>query len=458
MYEQALILQPDNPKRLAELVHYIYHACAWDKIGGHERRLLDMVRQRREGISPFALLGMNSTAQEQLICAESFSHYNPVPFTHSSRSPNDKIKIGYLSCDLHNHATAHLMVELFERHDRSRFNITAYSYGPDDGSVVRDRVVKSFDNFIEVGELSDKAAAQKIYDENIDILVDLKGGYTTGARIGIPALRPAPIQVNYLGYPGTMGVNFIDYIIADKFIIPEDQQRFYSEKVVYLPDCYQPNDTQRQIADVVPMRKDCHLPEHGFVFCCFNATYKITPLVFGVWMRLLQKVPDSVLWLLEANQSVKGNLQHEAEKRGVDPKRIIFAPKISPPQHLARHSLADLFLDTLPVNAHTTASDAIWAGLPLLTCVGSTFAGRVAGSLLKAANLPELIAYSLENYEAIALNLAQNKSLLAGLREKIKQTRLQMPLFNIDGFVRNIENLYESMWQSRQSGNDLINK
>ena len=456
LYEQALTLQPDDPKRLAELVHFIYHACAWDKIGGHEARLLGMVRQKREGISPFAILGMSSTAEDQLICARSFDGGKWQPqkslFIHNSKKSGGRIKIGYLSSDLHNHATAHLMADLFERHDRSRFSITAYSYGPDDGSPVRKRLVKAFDSFIDLRDFSDGDAAQKIYDDGIDILIDLKGGYTTDARIGIPARRPAPLQVNYLGYPGTMGADFIDYIIADRFIIPEDQEKFYSEKVVCLPDCYQPNDTHRQIAETTPMREACGLPERGFVFCCFNANYKITPQIFDIWMRLLQEVPGSVLWLLEGNQSVKGNLKHEVERRGVDPSRIIYAPKVSPSAHLARHRLADLFLDTLPVNAHTTASDALWVGLPVLTCVGTTFAGRVAGSLLKAADLPELITYSLENYEALALQLAQNPARLPTIRQKLERTRLQVPLFDIEKFLKNIEKAYQTMWDIRQIG------
>ncbi len=461
LYEQVLILQPDNPERLTEFFDFICHASAWEKMNGHEARLLDMVRQKREGVFPFMIIGTAATAEDQLTCARSFMRSKERPqqalFTHSpqksaSQKTDGRIKVGYLSCDFYNHATAHLMAELFERHDRSRFSITAYSYGPDDNSPERKRLVKGFDNFVDLRDLSDHAAAQKIYDDGIDILIDLKGGFTEGARIGIAAYRPAPVQVNYLGYPGTMGASFIDYIIADRFIIPEDQEKFYSEKVVCLPDCYQPNDTHRKIADTLPTREACGLPERGFVFCCFNANYKITPQVFDVWMRLLQRTPDSVLWLFEANQSVKGNLRQEAEHRGVNPERIIFAPKLSTPEHLARHRLADVFLDTLPINAHTTASDALWAGLPVLTFAGSTFAGRVAGSLLKAAGLPELITYSLKDYEALALQLAQDPARLSAIRQKLEKTRLQVPLFDIEKFTRNIEKSYQAMWDIWQAG------
>jgi predicted O-linked N-acetylglucosamine transferase (SPINDLY family) len=244
----------------------------------------------------------------------------------------------------------------------------------------------------------------------------------------------------------------MDYIIADRFIIPEDQQKFYSEKVVYLPDTYQPNDTHRNVAKETPTRAACGLPEKGFVFSCFNANYKITPPVFDVWMRLLQKTPGSVLWVLESNQSVKGNLLKEVEKRGVDPARIVFAPGAQPPQHMARQRLADLFLDNLPVNAHTTTSDALWVGLPVITCVGQTFAGRVAGSLLKAADLPELITYSLEEYEALALQLAHEPARLSGIRDKLERTRLQMPLFDIENYTRNLEKTYQVMFDTLLSG------
>jgi predicted O-linked N-acetylglucosamine transferase (SPINDLY family) len=249
-----------------------------------------------------------------------------------------------------------------------------------------------------------------------------------------------------------MGASFIDYIIADRFVIPEDQEKYYSEKVICLPNCYQSNDTKRKISTTMPTRLSCGLPEQGFVFCCFNANYKITPQVFDIWMRLLQKIPGSVLWLYETNFSVKGNLKKEAESRGIDPARIIFFSSAPLPEHLARHRLADLFLDTLPCNAHTTTSDALWAGLPVLTCVGSTFAGRVAGSLLKAANLPELITYSLEDYEALALELAQNPARLTAIRQKLQRTRLQVPLFDIERFTKNLEKAYQKMWWIRQSG------
>ena len=448
--------QDPSPALQLALVHVIHQACAWDKLGNHEAELLKMVRENGVGVASFEMLRVAETANDLLLCARQYNSQYQLSakdlFIHTPRKTKGPIKIGYLSCDLQEHATSYLMAELFERHDHARFHLTAYSWGPEYNDDMRKRHLKSFDDFVDLEKLSDAEAATKIYADGIDILIDLKGGTTDGARIGIPAYRPAPIQVNYLGYPGTMGVDFIDYIIADRFIIPEDQERFYSEKVVCLPDSYQPNDTHRKISETVPSRKDCGLPEQGFVFCSFNNTYKITPQIFDIWMRLLQKVPGSVLWLLEANRLVKENLRQEATRHDIDPARIIFAPRASLPNHLARHQHADLFLDTLPVNAHTTTSDALWAGLPVLTCAGNIFAGRVAGSLLKAVNLPEMITYSLEEYEAKALELAQNPERLAAMRKRLVDTRLQVPLFDIEKFTRNLEKSYQMMYDIWQAG------
>jgi protein O-GlcNAc transferase len=454
-FERAVALAPDNAGILAQFVHRLQHVCAWDKAAVPEKRLLEMVREGREGIPPFFILNTPSTPADQLICARNFGRKFAAPpesmFRHAPRKARDRIRIGYLSADLHHHAIAFLTAELFERHDRTRFDVTAYSYGPDDGSDMRQRLIRAFERFVDIRNMPHAAVAQKINNDGIDILIDLTG-CTEESRIYIPAYRPAPIQVNYLGYPGTMGIDFIDYIIADPFILPMDQQLFYSEKIVQLPDCYQPNDTRRRAAETVPSRKAYGLPEQGFVFCCFNQSYKIRPAVFDIWMRLLQATEGSVLWLLEYNAQVKDNLRKEAFQRGIDPARLVFAPIMGVPEHLARHRLADLFLDTLPVNAHTTTSDALWAGLPVLTCVGSTFAGRVAGSLLKAANLPELITYSLEEYEALALQLAQNPGRLSAIRQKLEQTRLRVPLFDIEKFTRNIEKSYQTMWDIYQAG------
>jgi predicted O-linked N-acetylglucosamine transferase (SPINDLY family) len=343
------------------------------------------------------------------------------------------------------------MAELFERHDRSRFEIIGVSFGEDDKSKMRKRLVAAFDEFYDVSEKSDEEVATLLHDLQVDIAIDLKG-HTQESRPGILAYRPAPIQTSYLGFPGTMGTEFIDYIIADKTVAPFEHQPFYTEKIVHLPDCYQVNDSKRRIAERTPMRQEAGLPETGFVFCCFNNNWKITPDVFGVWMRLLHAVEGSVLWLLGDNESAERNLRKEAQARGIDPARLVFAGRLPLEDHLARHRLADLFLDTLPVNAHTTASDALWAGLPVLTCEGTAFAGRVAASLLNAIGLPELVTHRIEDYEALALRLAKDPCLLEGYRNRLATNRLTHPLFDTDRFRRHLEAAYLQLWEIWQRG------
>jgi protein O-GlcNAc transferase len=346
----------------------------------------------------------------------------------------------------------YLMAGLFEQHDRSRFEITAISFGPDQQSDMRRRLKLSFEYFIDARLQSDQEIAELIRSREIDVAVDLKG-FTEDARTNVFGRRPAPVQVNYLGYPGTMGAEYIDYILADRVVIPEAQCGYYTEKVVWLPDCYLVNDAQRAISEATPTRSECSLPENAFVFCCFNNTYKITPDVFDVWMKLLKGTDNSVLWLIGDNSLAIANLAREANKRGVSSERLIFAPKIPVADHLARQRQANLFLDTMPYNAHTTASDALWAGLPVLTCLSvSTFAGRVAASLLKAVGLDELITTSLEDYGTLALKLAQDRALLASLREKLARNRETYPLFNTARFARHIEAAYMTMWERQQKG------
>jgi predicted O-linked N-acetylglucosamine transferase (SPINDLY family) len=294
--------------------------------------------------------------------------------------------------------------------------------------------------------MSDNEVAKLLHDLQVDIAVDLKG-YTAGYRFGIFACRPAPIQVNYLGYPGTMGTQFMDYIIADKVVAPFEHQPFFTEKIVHLPDCYQVNDSKRQIADGTLTRQAVGLPEHGFVFFCFNNIYKITPRVFDCWMRILRRVENSVLWLLDDNATARGNLRKEAIARGIDAERLIFAKRIPLAEHLARQQLADLFLDTLPYNAHTTASDALWTGLPVLTCLGQTFAGRVCASLLNTIGLPELITTTLEAYENMAIDLATDRQKLAAITSRLACNRLTTPLFDTKLFTKNIEAAYTEMYE-----------
>jgi len=373
-------------------------------------------------------------------------------FKHSKNAARkNKIKVGYLSADFHEHATSYLMAGLFEAHDKFKFEIIGLSVGPTEGSQLRDRLEKSFNSFLNMSALSNDQIASEIYKLEIDILIDLKG-FTKDSRTGILRYRPSPIQANYLGYPGTMGAEFIDYIIADHILIADRDKKFYREKIVSLPHTYQVNDRKRYITEESFTRDQCGLPQNDFVYCCFNNNYKITPWIFDSWMRILSRVDDSVIWLLEDNKTAAKNLRKEAQQRGIDASRLIFAERMPLADHLARHRLADLFLDTLPCNAHTTASDALWAGLPVLTQIGETFAGRVAGSLLNAIDLPELITHSRGEYEALAIELALNRDKLLNIKEKLTKNRLTTPLFDTALYTKHLEAAYEAMYQRYQTG------
>jgi len=454
-YRRALELKPDDAAALSQLFYQRCRACDWTDYTGDEKRILDIVRNGSGEVPPFVLLATAANSADRLRCARRWMAAVEPPadavVQHARPAEHRRIRLGYLSGDFHRHATAVLTAELFERHDRARFEVFAYSFGPDEGGPLRARLVRAFDRFVDVRETPHAQAARRIRDDGIDILIDLKG-HTLGARPKIPALRPAPIQVNYLGFPGTMGADFIDYILVDPIVVPADRQADYSESVAYLPGCYQPNDTTREITREIASRDQCGLPERALVFCCFNNSFKLTPDFFDIWMRLLRGVPGSVLWLLEGNALVRENLRREARARGVDPDRLVFAPIVPLPQHLARHANADLFLDTLPCNAHTTASDALWAGLPVLTCAGDTFAGRVAASLLSAIGLPELITDSLEMYEHRALELAGNSRKLSELKAELQRKRRTAALFDTARFTRNIEAAYAQMWEMWRAG------
>ena len=356
-----------------------------------------------------------------------------------------------VSADFHAHATATLMAGIFEAHDRRRLETVAISFGPDDGSAMRARLKQDFDRFLDVKSESDANIAALMRREEIDIAVDLKG-YTSEARPAIFAFRPSPVQINYLGFPATMSADFMDYLLADRFIVPPEHEAFYAEKIVRLPHSYQPNDRTRPISAVTPNRAEAGLPETGFVFCCFNNSFKIVPRMFDIWMRLLREIDGSLLWLLEDNAAATANLKREAAQRGIAPERLIFAPRAKLEDHLARHRLADLFLDTLPYNAHTTASDALWTGLPVLTCMGGTFAGRVAASVLNAAGLPELVTLCLDDYEALALSLARDPARITAMKTKLVQSRETSPLFDAARFARHLESAYTTMWKRSQRG------
>ena len=410
-YDRALAVQPDHAHAFSGIVDCVNKLCDWRRTTDVADDVIAHVSEKKSIISPFTLLGYFGDPLLQLQCARNFVADRvpslPRRLWTGATWRHDKVRIAYLSADFHRHATAYLMAELFERHDRSRFEIIGVSFGVDDKSEMRKRLVAAFDQFYDVRRKSDEEVAKLLHDLQVDIAIDLKG-YTQDSRPGILAYRPTPIQASYLGFPGTMGAEFIDYIIADKTVAPFEHQPFYTEKIVHLPDCYQVNDTKRKIAERMPTRQEAGLPEEGFVFCCFNNNWKITPEVFSVWMRLLHAVEGSVLWLLGDNESAERNLRKEAQARGIDPARLVFAGRLPLEDHLARHRLADLFLDTLPYNAHTTASDALWTGLPVITRLGKSFAGRVAASLLNAIGLPELVTHSIEDYEALALRLAKD--------------------------------------------------
>jgi protein O-GlcNAc transferase len=489
-YRRAIQVEPDNPAFLCQLVSLLQQICLWDDLTDLAQQVMDAVTvpswhlltsamrsgsrvasskgQTSEGgaaaVDPFAFLALPIPAaahrqraarecarqwvEQRLKCAGT----GDARVARSrARELRPKIAVGYLSWDFQEHATAYLIAELIETHDRERFTIFGYSFGPEDKSPMRHRLAKAFDQFVDIKDSSFVEAAQRIQADEVDILVDLKG-YTAHARPRILALRPAPLQVNYLGYAGTMGAPFIDYILVDDFVVPADQQPFFTEKLVHLPGCYQVNDSRREIATTTPSRAECGLPDEAFVFCCFNTCYKITPEMFTAWMGILQAVPGSVLWLLEANRFAPDNLRKEAQARGVAPQRLIFAPRLPLPDHLARHPLADLFLDTVPYNAHTTASDALWAGCPVLTLAGQTFPSRVAGSLLRALGLPELIAATFQEYEEKAVRLAREPQLLADLRARLLVNRETSPLFRGAEFAKNLEEAFATMWKIHTSG------
>jgi protein O-GlcNAc transferase len=451
-YDRSVALGP-MPYAFGDRQRVRMELCRWEEFDATCARLTEAIEAGDRICSPFALLGLPSSPGLQRRCAEIYvldRHPAAAPSPPVSRHPRRRLRIGYFSADFHNHATSYLMAGLFEHHDRSRFEVTAFSFGPPSSDAMRRRLQAAFEHFVDVRDRSDQEIASLSRELEIDIAVDLKG-LTGYARPGIFAARAAPLQVNYLGYPGTMAAPYIDYLVADRTLIPEEHRVHYSEKVVWLPHSYQANDSLRKISGRVPQRREAGLPE-GFVFCCFNNSAKITPGVFDIWMRLLRKLPGSALWLIERDTTAAANLRREAAARGVSPERLVFAAQLDLPGHLARHRLADLFLDTLHYNAHTTASDALWAGLPVVTCIGAAFAGRVGASLLNAIGLPELIARSPLEYEEIALSLATDPRRLRAIREKLAQNRATHPLFDTASFTRHIETAYAAMHERYQAG------
>ena len=455
-FQTAVSLNPAYAEAIAQLVTEMKAVCDWSRIDELTRQLVGIVEARTATVNPFVFLSLETTAKQQWLCARHWaSQYVDTGQTRELKPrpearADNRITVGYLSADFQEHATGQLIGELFVLHNRDRFRVIGYSYGADEGSAMRRRLVASFDEFVDLEKASHAEAAARIRADGVDILVDLKG-YTRYARPAIVALRPAPVQVSYLGFPGTMGTPAIDYIIADSFVIPPANEPYFSEQVAYLPECYSLNDTRRKIADRAPGRQECGLPEAGFVFCCFNASYKLTPVMFQVWMQLVKAIPGSVLWLLASNNEMQQNLRREAEASfpgAAD--RLVFAPELPNPEHLARLRLADLFLDTLPYNAHTLTIDALWAGCPVVTCAGETFAARVAGSMLCAIGLPELVTNSLADYEALSLRLAGEPDRLRQVRERLAVNLRSAPLFDCRRLTAHLETIFELMWQRYQ--------
>ncbi|HSS69826.1 MAG TPA: tetratricopeptide repeat protein [Casimicrobiaceae bacterium] len=444
LIERALALQPDSADAMNLLLYTRLHTCDWTDF----ERLFDAQRASlalpdAPAPMPHNLFALPYAADELLAATRKWAKERLGAINPGHPAPpsavDGRLRIGYIGPDFRTHPLANLLTEVIERHDRTRFEVFAYSFGPDDGSPARARFAAAFDRFVDVRAESFEATARRIADDRIAVLFDTSG-YVIHARSEIFALRPAPIQVNCIGFPGTLGADCYDYILTDRFVTPPEQQANFAERFLYLPDCYLPSDSRRPIG-ATPSRAQCGLPEDAFVFCCFNSSYKILPRVFEIWMRLLREVESSVLWLLETNAPAAANLRREAQRRGLAPERLIFAPRVPLAEHLARHAVADLFLDTFPCNAHTTANDALFVGLPIVTCAGETFASRVSGSQLLAIGLPELVTASLDTYEAMALRLACEPALLASLRERLQNNRESSRLFNVEEYVGALEEL-----------------
>ncbi len=454
-YSRALAIDPSADFLYGTWLHAKMRVCDWRDVDHAFRELDARIAAGARASPPFPVLAVPASAARQADAARAWAHARfpaqPVPAFTAPAHADGRIRIGYFSANFHEHAMGRLLVELFERHDRSRFELCAFSFGPDTGDALRSRIRAAFDRFVDVRGRSDRDVAALARSWGIDVAVDLMG-YTQDGRPGIFAHRAAPVQASYLGYPGTSGAACIDYLVADRVLVTAEQRAHVTESVVFLPGSYQVNDTRRAVDAPASDRRSSGLPEDAFVFCCFNNNYKITPGTLDAWAAILREVQGSVLWLLQDNPWAAANLRTEASRRGIDPGRLVFAPRVTPQAHLARHALANLFLDTLPYNAHTTASDALWAGLPVLTCLGDTFAGRVAGSLLHAVGLPELVHEDIEGYVAHAVELARSPGKLAALADKLASARASAPLFDTPRFARHIEAAYLAMVERHRAG------
>ncbi len=453
-YDRAISLRPDDSEAKSTRLYAKMHLCDWSNFDAESQDVISCIR-RQLPVYPFTVLAIATSPDDQLQCARSFARARvPVsgrPLWQGDIYRHDRIRVAYISADFRPHAVSNLMVGMFECHDRSQFDVTAISIGPEDNSEYGRRLNGAFEHFIDVQRKSDQEIAALMRELEIDIAVDLMG-HTRNARLGIFARRPAPIQVSYLGYLATTGVEFIDYVIADKIVLPPDQQKYYTERIVRLPDCFMVNDNRQVIAPGTPSRQDAGLPDEGFVFCSFNASYKFGRPMFELWMRLLHAAAGSVLWLLESNSEMAINLRREARRCGIDPDRIVFAPRIEFPRHLARQRLAGLFLDSSPYNAGATAAAALWSGVPVLTVIGGTFVGRMAASMLHAIGMPELVTESPAAYEALALKIANEPAFCGALKDKLSRNRETFPLFDTQLFTRHIVSAYAAMYKIHQAG------
>jgi protein O-GlcNAc transferase len=458
-YDYLFRLDPTLPGVAGHRLHAKMQLCDWRNFESEATSLIRAVRAGLSTTQPFFFLAVPSTAEDQLQCSRSWvatsCHYSMGQVPRHARNGRARIHVAYVSADFRQHPMSFLMAGLFEHHDRSRFEITGVSLNAEEDSDIYRRVKASFERFICASSHTDGQLFELLRTLEIDVLVDLMG-FTTNARTAVIARKPAPVQVNYLGYPGTMGAPFIDYIIADRVVIPEDHRSYYSEKVVFMPHSYCVNDSRRIVSEACFSREELGLPSSGFVFCCFNNPYKISPRVFDSWMRILRQVPDSIIWLLETSATTAENLRKEAVVRGVDARRLVFAKYMPQSQHLARLRVADLCLDTLPYNAHTTASDALWAGTPVLTCIGDTFAGRVAASMLWTLQLPELVTSTQRDYEKLAVELATQSDKLADIKCRLAKGRTTSSFFDTRGFTKHLEKAFEVMSERYRGGSAPI--
>lgn len=454
-YARLLEVAPGYDYALGYLLYAQLLCCDWAQYAHNVEKFDQWIREGKRAGRPFVSLIVSKRAADQLQCARRYvAEEHPAvapPIWRGERYGHDRIRLAYVSFDFREQLLAYQIAGVIEHHDRTRIETTAISLHPRVRGGIQDRLRNAFERFVDVSNESDSGVAHLLRELEIDIALDLMG-HTRGSRLGIFARRPAPLQVNF-NCPGTTGADYIDYIITDRIVVPPEHHPHYAEKVVYLPHTFQPNDSRRAVGGRTPTRAEAGLPEKGFVFCSFNTSYKFRPEMFDVWMRLLRKIEGSVLWLSSTGPAVAGNLRREAGARGVNPERLIFAPRVERMEdHLARQGLADLFLDTLPYNAQTTASDALWSGLPVLTCLGEALPGRVAASVLSAIGMPELITRSLEEYEALATLLAREPWRLRQVRARLADHRQTAPLFDTARYTRHLEAAFEQMWQMHERG------